>query len=197
MRTRTACVERTTNETQIRLELNLDGEGHAECETGLGFFDHMLSQIARHGRFDLRVAAKGDLVIDSHHLIEDIGLSLGEAFHSALGTDAPVARFGSAYVPLDETLSRVVIDLSGRPYCVFDAELPPIILGNGYQVEMTREFFIAFSVRARANVHASVLYGLNTHHKVESLFKAFARALREATRIDGDRVPSTKGTLSK
>jgi imidazoleglycerol-phosphate dehydratase len=193
---RNARIERNTKETQIVLELELDGKGHAEVSTGLGFFDHMLCQIARHGHFDLRVAATGDLVIDSHHLVEDVGLALGDAFTTALGKDSPIARFGEAHVPLDETLSRVVIDLSGRPYCVFDAQLPPIVLGNGFQVEMTREFFIAFSVRARANIHAAVLYGENTHHKVESLFKAFARALRAATRPDGDSVPSTKGTLS-
>jgi imidazoleglycerol-phosphate dehydratase len=193
---RHARIERRTKETQIVLELELDGKGNAEVATGLGFFDHMLSQIARHGHFDLRVEATGDLVIDSHHLVEDVGLSLGDAFVAAIGKDAAIARFGEAHIPLDETLSRVVVDFSGRPYCVFDAELPPIVLGNGFQVEMTREFFIAFSVRARANVHASVLYGQNTHHKVESLFKAFARALRCATRLDGDSVPSTKGTLS-
>jgi imidazoleglycerol-phosphate dehydratase len=193
---RTAKIERRTQETQIVLELELDGTGNASVSTGLGFFDHMLSQIARHGHFDLKVQASGDLVIDSHHLVEDVGLALGEAFSNALGKDSAIARFGEAHIPLDETLSRVVIDFSGRPYCVFEADLPPIVLGNGYQVEMTREFFFAFATRARANVHASVLYGQNTHHKVESLFKAFARALRQATRPDGDRVPSTKGTLS-
>jgi imidazoleglycerol-phosphate dehydratase len=194
---RTASIKRDTNETQIVLELKLDGAGTADVQTGLGFFDHMLAQIARHGHFDLYVRATGDLVIDSHHLVEDVGLALGDAFCEALGKDTPIARFGEAHVPLDETLSRVIVDFSGRPYCVFAADLPPIVLGNGYQVEMTREFFIAFAVRARANVHASVLYGLNTHHKVESLFKAFARALRMATRPDGSSVPSTKGTLSK
>ncbi len=193
---RTARIERATKETQIVLELSLDGRGHANVATGLGFFDHMLSQIARHGRFDLSVQGTGDLETDSHHLVEDVGLALGDALVLALGKDTPIARYGEAHVPLDETLSRVVVDLSGRPYCVFEAEMPSVVLGNGYQTEMTREFFVAFAMRARANVHATVLYGVNTHHKVESLFKALARALRFATRLDGDDIPSTKGTLS-
>jgi imidazoleglycerol-phosphate dehydratase len=196
-RTRSARIARGTKETQIVLELALDGRGRAEVQTGLGFFDHMLSQIARHGHFDLKVQASGDLETDSHHVVEDVGLALGDALRTAVGDDQPIARYGEAHVPLDETLSRVIVDLSGRPYCVFEAELPPIVLGDGYQVEMTREFFIAFAMRARANVHASVLYGINTHHKVESLYKALARALRFATRIDGTDLPSTKGTLSQ
>lgn len=194
---RTARINRNTNETQIVVELTLDGEGTANVRTGLAFFDHMLTAIARHGRMNLSVQATGDLVVDSHHLIEDVGLAFGDALREAVGADAPIARYGEAHVPMDETLARVVIDLSGRPYCVFDAPMPSIILGDGYQSEMTREFFFAVAMRARANVHATILYGENTHHKIEALHKALARALRQAVRLDGAVVPSTKGTLSK
>ena len=193
---RTAIIQRTTSETNIRLELCLEG-GPAEISTGLGFFDHMLSQIAKHGAFGLRIQAKGDLHIDSHHLVEDVGLCLGDALREALGDRRGIARFGEAHAPLDESLARVVVDLSGRPYCVFDADLPVIVLGDGFQTEMVREFFIAFATRGALNLHASVLYGTNVHHRIEGLFKALARALRQAARLEGTEVPSTKGTLTE
>lgn len=192
---RKATIQRRTNETDIELELSLDG-GPAVIATGLGFFDHMLHQIARHGGFGLTLKAKGDLQVDSHHLVEDVGLCLGDALREALGDRRGIARFGEAHAPLDEALARVVVDLSGRPYCVFDAELPAMVLGDGFQTEMVREFFIALSVRGGLNLHASVLYGANVHHRIEALFKALARALRQATRVEGSEIASTKGTLT-
>ena len=192
---RTASLTRATAETQVKLSLSLDG-GEARIRTGLGYFDHMLMQLAKHGGFGLEVEAAGDLPVDSHHLVEDVGLCLGDALKAALGDRAGIARFAHAYVPLDEALARVVVDLSGRPWCEFHADLPPVILGDGFQVEMVREFFIALAMRGGLAIHADLLRGVNTHHKVEALFKALARALRLATRQEGDDVPSTKGTLS-
>jgi len=192
---RASTLHRTTNETNINLSLCLDG-GDARISTGLGYFDHMLMQLARHGGLGLEIEAKGDLHVDSHHLVEDVGLCLGDALREALGDRKGIARWGEAHVPMDETLARVVVDLSGRPYCVFHAELPKIIFGNGFQVEMVREFFQAFSARGAFNLHAAVLYGENTHHKVEGLFKGLARALKQAVRVQGDELPSTKGTLT-
>jgi imidazoleglycerol-phosphate dehydratase len=192
---RTATVQRATAETSVMLTLHLDG-GEARIATGLAYFDHMLMQLAKHGGFGLIVEAKGDLPVDSHHLIEDVGLCLGDALKQALGDRVGLARFAHAYVPLDEALARVVVDLSGRPWCEFHAELPPIVLGDGFQVEMVREFFIALATRGNLAIHADLLRGVNTHHKVEALFKALARALRQATRVEGSDLPSTKGTLS-
>jgi imidazoleglycerol-phosphate dehydratase len=192
---RTATLTRTTAETQVKLSLSLDG-GEARIRTGLGYFDHMLMQLAKHGGFGLEVEATGDLPVDSHHLVEDVGLCLGDALKAALGDRAGIARFAHAYVPLDEALARVVVDLSGRPWCEFHADLPPVILGDGFQVEMVREFFIALAMRGSLAIHADLIRGVNTHHKVEALFKALARALRQATRAEGGGVPSTKGTLS-
>lgn len=197
---RTASIRRTTNETSIELHLNLDGplpmDGKPVIATGLAFFDHMLIQLAKHGGFGLSIEATGDLAVDSHHLVEDVGLALGDAFREALGERRGIVRWGEAHVPMDETLARVVVDLSGRPYCVFDASLPTLVLGDGFQTEMVREFFIALASRAQMNLHAAVLYGENTHHKIEALFKGLARALKQAVRVDGDGVPSTKGTLT-
>ncbi len=192
---RQSTLHRATNETDITLSLCLEG-GVAQISTGLGYFDHMLMQLARHGGFGLEIEARGDLHVDSHHLVEDVGLCLGEALREALGDRKGIARWGEAHVPMDETLARVVVDLSGRPYCVFQADLPKIVFGNGFQVEMVREFFIAFSVRGAFNLHAAVLYGENTHHKVEGLFKGLARALKQAVHVQGDELPSTKGTLT-
>ena len=192
---RTAAIERRTAETRVALELSLDG-GEARIRTGLGFFDHMLMQLARHGGLGLVVEAEGDLPVDSHHLVEDVGLCLGEALKEALGDRAGIARFAHAYVPLDEALARVVVDLSGRPWCEFHADLAPVVLGDGFQTEMVREFFIALAMRGGLALHADLLRGVNTHHKVEALFKALARALRGAVLIEGAEVPSTKGTLS-
>ncbi|WP_243316028.1 imidazoleglycerol-phosphate dehydratase HisB [Geothrix paludis] len=192
---RTATLTRATAETQVKLSLSLDG-GEARIRTGLGYFDHMLMQLAKHGGFGLEVEASGDLPVDSHHLVEDVGLCLGDALKTALGNRAGIARFAHAYVPLDEALARVVVDLSGRPWCEFHAELPPVILGDGFQVEMVREFFIALAMRGGLAIHADLIRGVNTHHKVEALFKALAKALSQATRAEGGGVPSTKGTLS-
>ena len=192
---RTAALHRATAETDVKLALQLDG-GEARLQTGLGYFDHMLMQLAKHGGFGLQVEARGDLPVDSHHLVEDVGLCLGDALREALGDRSGLARFAHAYVPLDEALARVVVDLSGRPWCEFHADLPPVVLGDGFQVEMVREFFIALATRGGLAIHADLIRGVNTHHKVEALFKALARALRLATRIEGGGVPSTKGTLS-
>jgi len=192
---RTATLHRATAETDIQLTLGLDG-GDVRIHTGLGFFDHMLLQLARHGGFGLLVEAKGDLPVDSHHLVEDVGLCLGRALKQALGDRSGIARFAQAYVPLDEALARVVVDLSGRPWCEFHADLPPVVLGDGFQVEMVREFFIALATRGGLAIHADLLRGVNTHHKVEALFKALARALGLACRIEGSSLPSTKGTLT-
>jgi imidazoleglycerol-phosphate dehydratase len=192
---RKALVERSTKETSIRLELCLEG-GDVQIQTGLGFFDHMLDQIARHGGLGLKVQAKGDLHIDSHHLVEDVGLCLGDALREALGDRRGIARFGEAHAPLDESLARVVVDLSGRPYCVFDADLPLMVLGDGFQTEMVREFLVAFSMRGGLNLHASVLYGTNVHHRIEATFKALARALKQAVKVEGSEIASTKGTLT-
>ncbi len=191
---RTATLHRATKETDIRLSLALEG-GEASVHTGLAFFDHMLLQIARHSGFALTVEAKGDLEVDSHHLVEDVGLLLGDALREALGDRRGIARWGEAHVPMDETLARVVVDLSGRPYAVFQANLPSLVLGDGFQTEMVREFFLALATRAQMNLHATILYGGNTHHQIEALFKGLARALKAAVRVEGDSIPSTKGIL--
>jgi imidazoleglycerol-phosphate dehydratase len=156
----------------------------------------MLHQLARHGGLGLQLDAEGDLHVDSHHLVEDVALCLGDTLREALGDRRGIARWGEAHVPMDETLARVVVDLSGRPYCVFQADLPKLIFGDGFQVEMVREFFIAFAMRGQLNLHAAVLYGENTHHQVEALFKGLARALKQAVRIEDQSMPSTKGTLT-
>ena len=192
---RTATLHRATAETEVKLSLSLDG-GMTRIATGLAFFDHMLMQLAKHGGFGLEVEARGDLPVDSHHLVEDVGLCLGEALKAALGDRAGITRFGQAQIPLDEALAQVVVDLSGRPWCEFHAELPSMVLGDGFQTEMVREFFVALAMRGGLALHADLLRGVNTHHKVEALFKALARALREASRLEGGSVPSTKGTLS-
>lgn len=193
---RRAEINRTTSETKIRLSLSLDG-GETRIATGLAFFDHMLQQWAKHGGIGLEVEAEGDLRVDSHHLVEDVGLCLGDALRQALGDYRGIARFGEAHVPMDEALVRVVVDLSGRPYCVFDAELPSLVMGDGFQTEMAREFFLALSSRGAFNLHASVLYGTNTHHKLEGLFKGLGLALKRAVRREGEELPSTKGTLTE
>ena len=193
---RTASIQRNTLETQVSLTLDLDG-GPASISTGLAFFDHMLMQLARHGGLGLTVLATGDLEVDGHHLVEDVGLCLGDALREALGDRAGIQRFGEAHVPLDETLARVVVDLSGRPYAVFQADLTYVVLGNGFHPELAREFFLAFAQRGGLALHAAVLYGENTHHKLEALFKALAVALKRAIRVEGREIPSTKGTLTR
>jgi imidazoleglycerol-phosphate dehydratase len=185
---------RKTNETDIRVSLNLDGTGEHTIATGIPFFDHMLAQIARHGHFDLEIDAKGDLEIDGHHTVEDVGWVLGQALRDALGDRRGIVRFGHAYVPLDEALTRVVIDLSGRPYLVYKADFKATRVGD-LQTELIEEFLKAFVQEGRLNLHVENLYGRNQHHIAETIFKATARALHAATRVEHSEIPSTKGVL--
>ena len=192
---RRAEVRRTTNETDICVRLMLDGTGRAEVKTGIGFFDHMLEQLARHAAWDLVLEARGDLHVDGHHTVEDVGICLGEALHDAVGDKRGIARFGFFYAPLDEALARAVVDLSGRPGLVYAVELPRERIGE-MDAELFREFFQAFANHARCTLHLDVLRGRNAHHMIESLFKAFARALRMALAPDARlSMPSTKGVL--
>ncbi len=193
---RTAEITRNTKETKIYVSLNLDDYSTIDIDTGIGFFDHMLNAFAKHGRFGLVVKADGDLDVDPHHTTEDIGIVIGECFKQALGDKAGIERFGTAFVPLDETLSRVVVDLSGRAYLVFEAEFDNPKLG-GYDTEVTQDFFQAIAFAGEFNLHATVLYGRNTHHKIETLFKALGRALRAAVNLNPDvkGIPSTKGVI--
>jgi imidazoleglycerol-phosphate dehydratase len=194
---RKVTIHRQTNETDIQLALNLDGTGQYEIETGMGFLDHICAHIAAHGLFDLTIQASGDLHIDPHHTVEDVALVLGQAFAEALGDKAGITRMGSAYVPMDESLAFVTVDLSGRPYCVTQIDWAGPTVG-GLPVTLIPHFVESFAVTARANVHARVLYGRDDHHKAEGLFKALGRALDGATRLDprrGGTIPSTKGTL--
>ena len=193
---RLARVERSTTETTITMSVNLDGAGRAELATGVPFLDHMLDQVARHGMLDLAVQAQGDLHIDAHHTVEDIGITFGQAVRQALGDKAGVIRYGHAYVPLDEALSRVVLDLSGRPGLEYHVPFTRAMIG-GFDVDLTHEFFQGFVNHALVTLHIDNLRGQNAHHQAETVFKAFARALRmavaRAPRVEG--VPSTKGTL--
>jgi imidazoleglycerol-phosphate dehydratase len=193
---RQAQVTRNTNETQISVALNLDGSGKATLATGVPFLDHMLDQIARHGVFDLDVTAKGDLHIDAHHTVEDIGITIGQAFAKAVGDKKGVRRYGHAYVPLDEALSRVVVDLSGRPGLVFKVDFVRARIGE-FDVDLVHEFFQGFTNHALATLHVDNLRGDNAHHQAETVFKAFGRALRVAVEHDPrmQGVPSTKGSL--
>jgi len=194
---RRATRERTTAETQIRLALNLDG-GPASAETGVGFLDHMLDLLARHGRLGLEVRASGDLDTGAHHTVEDVGIVLGQALDEALGDRAGIRRYGSALVPMDESLAECAIDISGRPHCEFDAALPVTSIA-GFDTELAEEFFRAVANTAKLTLHVSVRRGANAHHMIEACFKAFARALRVAVSIDPEEegVPSTKGTLNR
>jgi imidazoleglycerol-phosphate dehydratase len=197
MSPRTASVSRRTAETSIDISLNLDGSGKFVTETGVGFFDHMLSHIAKHGVFDLEIRCKGDLWIDQHHTIEDCGIALGEALAVALGDKAGLVRAGSAYMPLDETLAFAAIDLSGRPYAQLDLKLLSREVG-GLPPDLFNHFLESFAFAAKLNMHVKVLEGVNDHHKIEAAFKAMARALDAACRIDprrGGDIPSTKGTI--
>ena len=188
---------RDTSETQIAIDLNLDGTGQTELDTGLPFLDHMLDQIGRHGMIDLSIKAKGDLHIDDHHTIEDIGITLGEALNEAVGDKKGIRRYGHAYIPLDEALSRVVLDFSGRPGLFMQADFVKEEVGN-IDVNMFEHFFQSLSNHAFITLHIENLYGENAHHQIETIFKAFGRALRMALEIDpkqGDNIPSTKGAL--
>ena len=193
---RTAAVERKTKETQIKLDLNVDGVGECSADTGVGFLDHMLDLLARHGRMDLGVTATGDLETGAHHTTEDVGIVLGQALDSALGDRSGIRRYGDAEVPMDESLAQCAIDLSGRPFCVYEADLPATAIAN-FDTELTEEFFRAVANNAKMTLHLRVLYGSNAHHMIEASFKAFARALRAATSIDAGEtgIPSTKGML--
>lgn len=194
---RTAQVSRDTSETQIQLEINLDGTGVCQLDTGLAFFEHMLTQIARHGLIDLHIRANGDLEVDAHHTVEDVGIVLGQAFVQAVGDKAGICRYGHAYVPLDEALSRVVVDLSGRPGLFYDVTYTRAVIGD-FDVDLLREFFQGFVNHAMVTLHLDNLKGDNAHHQAETLFKAFGRALRMALTPDermAGVVPSTKGSL--
>ncbi|NLO73405.1 MAG: imidazoleglycerol-phosphate dehydratase HisB [candidate division WS1 bacterium] len=193
---RTARIERKTAETDIALEINLDGQGEYEIATGIGFFDHMLTHVAKHGKFDLQVAAHGDLQVDQHHTVEDVGIVLGQALRQAVGDKAGMARFGEATAPMDEALVTAVIDFGGRPYLEYGLQVPTQKVGD-FDTELTREFFLAVTNHAGLNLHLRQGAGDNSHHIIEAAFKAFARALDQATRLDPrvSGVPSTKGTL--
>lgn len=193
---RKAAVERKTAETSIKLVLNLDGSGKGIIDSGIGFFDHMLNLMTVHGLMDLTLACDGDLEVDGHHSVEDIGIALGQAFRQAIGDKAGICRYGTFYLPMDETLALVSLDISGRPFLVYDGGgMAPMI--GGFDTELTEEFLRAFAFNAGITLHVKVLYGTNSHHKVEAIFKALGHALRIAVendpRVDG--IPSTKGTL--
>jgi imidazoleglycerol-phosphate dehydratase len=193
---RNAKIERKTKETDIRVELNIDGSGKAEIETGMPFFNHMLESFTRHGFFDVRVHAKGDLEVDYHHTVEDVGLALGQAFKEGLGDKHGIRRFGEASCPLDETLAKVVVDLSGRPYLSYNVKVRPGRVGT-FDTELPHEFYAAFANQLGMNLHIDVVRGENPHHIIEACFKAFARAMDMATQLD-DRIQgvlSTKGSL--
>lgn len=194
---RTGSVERNTKETQISVSLNLDGTGNYDVSTGIGFLDHMLEQLSRHSLIDLTVKAEGDLHIDFHHTTEDTGIAIGEAFAEALGDRKGITRYGSAYIPMDETLSRVALDISNRPYLIWRVDFTKPKLGD-MDTELFKEWFQAFAQAAGITLHVENLYGENNHHIVESCYKGIARALRQAIEIDprkADEVPSTKGVL--
>ena len=194
---RTADVTRNTKETQIRVAINLDGTGVAKLDSGIGFLDHMLDQVARHGMIDIDLKASGDLHIDAHHTVEDVGITLGQALAQALGDKVGIRRYGQAYVPLDEALSRVVIDLSGRPGLEYHVDYTRARVGE-FDVDLFIEFFQGFVNHALATVHIDNLRGVNSHHQAETIFKAFGRALRMACEVDpraAGILPSTKGTL--
>ncbi|KRK79267.1 imidazoleglycerol-phosphate dehydratase HisB [Companilactobacillus nodensis] len=193
---RAATIERKTKETQIKISLDLDNQSEIKIDTGIGFLNHMLNLFAKHGRFGLIVEAHGDLDVDPHHTTEDTGIVLGECFKQALGGKVGIERYGTQFVPMDETLGQVSVDLSGRSYLVFDAELTNPRLG-GLDTETVEDFFQAFAFAAEMNLHARILYGRNTHHKVESLFKALGRSMREAVTINPEikGVNSTKGVI--
>jgi imidazoleglycerol-phosphate dehydratase len=194
---RSATIHRKTNETEIRLRLKLDGRGKAVISTGIRFFDHMLELVARHGAFDLDIKARGDLDVDQHHTVEDVGIALGEAVLQAVGNKRGILRAGYFVMPMDESLAVAAIDLSGRPFCVVDAKIGAATVGD-FQTELAEDFFQGFAQASRSNVHLRALYGRSSHHQVEAMFKAFARALRFA--VSRDRrlrgvLPSTKGLL--
>lgn len=198
MANRVAKINRDTKETKIKVNLDLDGKGQADIKTGLAFFDHMLDQIAKHALFDLTLHCQGDLEIDAHHTVEDCGLALGEAIKTALGDKMGIRRFGQAYVPMDECLSRVALDISGRPYCIWNVKFSIDRLGENMETELFGHFFHSLAQTAGLTLHCENLYGENNHHIIESVFKAIARALKMAVELDPKAagiLPSTKGAL--
>jgi len=196
MADRTANIERTTKETRIELRLNLDGSGRYQINTGQGFFDHMLTHLARHGLFDLELNASGDLNVDAHHTVEDVAICLGRALAQALGDKKGIARFGSALIPMEDSLAQVAVDIGGRPCCIYNVKYRSGKIGE-FDVELVEEFLRSFANNAKMNLHINVPYGSNNHHTAESIFKALGRALAVATRLDQrvKDIPSTKGTL--
>ncbi|WP_319497103.1 imidazoleglycerol-phosphate dehydratase HisB [uncultured Cohaesibacter sp.] len=195
---RTASITRKTNETDISLSINLDGTGNYTIDTGVGFLDHMIDQLSRHSLIDMTIKAKGDLHIDAHHTAEDIGIALGQAFKEALGDKKGITRYADVHLPMDETMTRAAVDVSGRPYLVWDVTFSRDKVGD-FDTELFEEFFHAFAQNAGITLHIANLYGTNNHHIAESCFKAVARVLRKAVEVDprqADRVPSTKGTLN-
>jgi imidazoleglycerol-phosphate dehydratase len=196
---RQAKVKRETGETSIALSINLDGSGKADINTGIGFLDHMLTLLARHSLIDMSITAKGDLHVDFHHTAEDVGIALGQAFKEALGDKKGITRYADCLLPMDETLTRVALDISGRPFLVFRTTFPTPKVGD-FDTELVREWFQAFAINAGLTLHVETLYGDNSHHIAESCYKGLARVLRHAVSVDArakDMVPSTKGTLSK
>ncbi|MEM9845938.1 MAG: imidazoleglycerol-phosphate dehydratase HisB [Pseudomonadota bacterium] len=194
---RSATITRTTAETEIAVELNLDGTGQYDNQTGVGFFDHMLDQLARHALIDMKVRCTGDLHIDDHHSVEDVGIALGQALTKAVGDKRGIRRYGSCLLPMDDALVRAALDLSGRPFLVWDVSMPTPKIGR-FDTELVREFFQALSTHAGLTLHVDALHGINSHHIAEAAFKSVARALRDALELDprrSDAVPSTKGTL--
>lgn len=191
---RQAEIHRKTGETDIAISLVIDGEGRFEGTTGIGFFDHMMNLLACHSGMDISLSCQGDLEVDNHHTIEDLGIALGTVFLKALGDKKGIRRYGAFFCPMDETLSRIVLDLSGRPYFVYDVKIPVERIGT-FETEMTREFFLAFAMHGMMNLHMACLYGENGHHMVESLFKGLGHALKDAVTVEGGRVLSTKGVL--
>lgn len=193
---RTATIERTTSETDITVKLNVDGTGESNIDTGVGFFDHMLTLFAKHGHFDLDISAKGDLQVDGHHTVEDVGICLGQAFKEALGTKEGIARYGFFILPMDEALATVALDLSGRPYLAYNLDMTASKVG-GFDTDLTHEFFQAFITNGAVSMHVRLQAGTNPHHVIEAVFKAFARAMDVATTIDPriTGVQSTKGML--
>lgn len=191
---RTARLERKTNETDISVEINLDGTGENNIDTGIGFLDHMLHLMAFHGSFDLKVNCRGDLYIDDHHSVEDIGIALGQGFSKALGDRKGIRRYSSLHIPMDEALCLAAVDISSRPYLIFNVDFEGEKLGN-MSTQCFKEFFRAFAFNAGITLHINLLYGENDHHKIEAVFKAFARAMREASQVVSDNIPSSKGVL--
>jgi imidazoleglycerol-phosphate dehydratase len=191
---REASIERKTKETEIEIKINIDGSGIADIDTGIGFFDHMLDLFAFHGKFDITVKCKGDLEVDTHHTVEDIGISLGKAFFEAMGDKKGIRRYSTVFLPMDEALCRVALDISGRAYLVYEDKLSKDYLGQ-MDTQNFKEFLRAFINEARITLHAEVLYGDNDHHKIEAVFKGIGRALAEATQVIDDRITSSKGVL--